>query len=250
MTFATLRQVALMLIAYTLAGCAGRAQTLSPVQNLPPEAISNDSAPGERFYILVFGSERTVRVPRYTHTWATVVKTVEAPGCSPQVAEVHTISWMPANLEVRPWRFNPEPGRNLELHETNRMALGFREHIAMWGPYEINPRLYRRFLLQKEFMESGRIGYQCIDTVGEGSNGSGCDCIHAVTDMDPQFERNYYRLSRFGQAGSEFIVRQLFERDLLVSGETHCWLVAPLGLYQYPIDRRDYRERRHQFGSR
>jgi len=250
MTVAMQRRVAAVLLACTAAGCVGRAQTLSPAHELPPESIPNDPVPGERYYILVFGSQSTPRVPRYTHTWATVVKTVEAPGCAPQVAEVHTISWMPASLDIHPWQFTPEPGRNLELHETIRMALDFGEHIAMWGPYEIHPRGYRRFLLQKAYMESGRVGYQCIDTLGEGANGSGCDCIHAVTDMDPQFERGYYRLSRFGIAGSHFVVRQLFERDLLVSGETHSWLDGPLGSCQYPIDHRVYTDRPHQFGRR
>jgi hypothetical protein len=250
MTVATLRQVALVLVACTAAGCAGRAQSLSPVQDLPPEAIPNDPVPGERYYMLVFGSESTPKVPRYTHTWATVVKTVETPGCAPQVAEVHTISWMPATLQIHPWRFTPEPGRNLELDETIRMALGFHEQVAVWGPYEIYPRGYRRFLMQKAYMESGRVGYQCIDTVGKGADGTGCDCIHAITDMDPQFERNYYRLSEFGQAGSYFIVRQLFERNLLVSGQTHSWLDGPLGLCCYPIEHRDYGDRPHPFGGR
>jgi hypothetical protein len=120
----------------------------------------------------------------------------------------------------------------------------------MWGPYEIQPQLYRRFLMQKAFMESGRVGYQCIDTRGAGANGSGCDCIHAITDMDPDFQRNYYRLTRFGQAGSEFIVRQLFERNLLVTEETHSWLEGPLGLCQCPIRHRVYRDRLHIFGNR
>jgi hypothetical protein len=163
------------------------------------------------------------------------------------VAEVHTISWMPATLDIHPWRFTPEPGRNLELHETVRMALSHRERIAMWGPYEIYPRGYRRFLLQKAFMESGRVGYQCIDTAGKGADGTGCDCIHAVTDMDPQFERGYYPLSRFGQAGSEFVVRQLFERDLIVTEDAHPWLTGPLGLCRYPIEQRTYRAGPHRF---
>jgi hypothetical protein len=250
MTVETLRRAALVLLACIAAGCAGRAQSLSPVRELPSEAIPNDPVPGERYYVLIFGSETALRVPRYTHTWATAVKTVTAPGCAEQVAEVHTISWMPATLDIHPWRFTPEPGRNLELHETLRMALGHREQVAMWGPYEIPPQAYRRFLMQKAFMESGRVGYQCIDTLGEGADGTGCDCIHAITDMDPDFQRNYYRLSRFGQAGSEFIVRQLFERDLLVTEDTHPWLDGPLGLCQYPIRHRVYRERPPLFGNR
>ena len=189
MSAATLRRAVLVLLACAAAGVRRPRPVPSPVRALPREAIPNDPVPGERYYVLVFGSERAVRVPRFTHTWATVVKTVEVQGCAPQVAEVHTISWMPASLEIHPWRFTPEPGRNLELHETVRMALGNREHVAMWGPYEIQPQLYRRFLLQKAFMESGRVGYQCIDTLGEGADGSGCDCIHAITDMDPEFDR-------------------------------------------------------------
>lgn len=240
MVATTLRWVALVYLACGAIGCASRAQTLSPAHALAPEVISNDAAPGERFFILIFGSETTIRVPRYTHTWATVVKTLDTSGKSPQVAEVHTISWMPDDLGIQPWRFTPELGRNLEMDETIRMAIGFHEHVALWGPYEIRPRTYRRFLMQKGYMESGHVGYQCIDTMGKGADGSGCDCIHAVTDMDPEFQRNYYRLTRFGHAGSRFIVQQLFERKLLVNGETHAWLDDTLGLCQYPIDHRVY----------
>jgi hypothetical protein len=234
------RRAALVLVACVAAGCAGRSQSISPARDLPPGQVPGEAAPGDRFYMLVFGSERAVRVPRYTHTWAAVVRTAEIPGAAPRVAEVHTISWMPETLDIRPWRFTPEPGRNLGLDETVRMALGFREQVAQWGPYEIRPPLYHRFLLQKAFVESGRVGYQCIDTVGRGADGTGCDCIHAITDMDPLFQRGYYRLTRFGQAGSEFIVRQLFERGLVVGGETHPWLNGPLGLCRYPIDHRVY----------
>ena len=34
--------------------------------------------------------------------------------------------------------------------------------------------------------------------------------IHAITDMDPVFERDYYPLTRYGMAGSENIAEQLF----------------------------------------
>ena len=156
---------------------------------------------------------------------------------------MHTISWMPATLEIRPWRFAIESGRNLELHESIRMALACREQIAMWGPHEIRPRLYRRFLLQKSYLESGCVGYQCIDTVGEARRGAGCDCIHAITDMDPVFERDYYPLTRYGMTGSENIVEQLVERGLLVNRATDSGLEGPLGLCRYPIIRCQYRGR-------
>jgi hypothetical protein len=239
MTIVDLRRLAAVLFAVTAAGCAGRAHTLSPVHAIPVGGIPDDPVPGERYYLIVFGSESTPKVPRYTHTWATAVKTVEADGCAPQMATVDTISWMPADLDIQPWVFRPEPGRNLELHETIIFALGERERVAQWGPYEIRPGLYRRFLMQKAYMESGRVGYQCIDTVGEGADGSGCDCIHAVTDMDPEMERGYYRLTRFGQAGSKGIVGELFARGVVINpGVTHDWLNAALGLCRYPITHR------------
>jgi hypothetical protein len=251
MTTAMLRHLVAVLSIVTATGCAmERGQTRSPVHQIPREAIPDDSVPGERYYIIVYGSQSRPRVPRYTHTWATVVKTQEVPGCAPEVAEVHTISWMPADLDIQPWRFTPEPGRNLELHETIRFALAERERVSQWGPYEIRPRSYRRFLLQKAYIESGQVGYQCIDTLGEGADGSACDCIHAITDMDPQFQRGYYRLTRFGDAGSAFIVRQLFERDVLINpGLTHDWLNGLLGLSCYPIVHRTYHDRPHPFGN-
>jgi hypothetical protein len=239
MTTATLGRVSAILLACAAAGCAGRAQTLSPVHAIPIEGVSDDPVPGERYYILVFGSQSVPRVPRFTHTWATVVKTVETAGGSPQVAEVHTISWMPADLHIHPWHFRPETGGNLELHETIKYALSEREKVAEWGPYEIRPRVYRRFLLQKDYMESGRVGYQCTDTIGVESNGTGCDCIHSITDMDPLLEREYYRLTRFGQAGGKGIASELTARSVLIEPEvTHDWLNAALGLCCYHIEHR------------
>ena len=48
------------------------------------------------------------------------------------------------------------------------------QEIAVWGPYEVWHGAYYRFMVQKEFMESGRVGYQCIDTWGEaGRTGDG-----------------------------------------------------------------------------
>jgi hypothetical protein len=65
--------------------------------------------------------------------------------------------------------------------------------------------------VQKGFLESGAIGYQAIDVVGEAArNGNGCDCIHAITDQDPLFTRNRYPLRRFGNSASEFIVKEMW----------------------------------------
>jgi len=103
--------------------------------------------------------------------------------------------------------------------------------------------VYYRTLLQKEYLESGLIGYQCIDDIGESAQkGNGCDCIHAFTDQDPLFSRSRYPLRRFGDAVSKFMVKELWRRDLFILPEqTHDWVHESLGLNRYPITRRHYR---------
>jgi hypothetical protein len=108
-----------------------------------------------------------------------------SPGECPAL-EAHTISWLPATLDIRPLRLSVEPGVNLDLHETIAYALSNGERVSVWGPYECRPSFYRRFRAQKDFIESGRVGYQCEDNFGEAARtGDGCDCIHAVSDLDP-----------------------------------------------------------------
>jgi len=112
----------------------------------------------------------------------------------------------------------------------------------MWGPYEVWHGGYRRFMTQRAFLESGQIGYQCIDSVGEAARlGNGCNCIHAITDMDPLFGRLEYPLGKFGQAASERIVKQIMERPVVIDPpRTHDWLIPALGLDRYTIVRRNY----------
>ncbi|MDB5310458.1 MAG: hypothetical protein JWO38_4660 [Gemmataceae bacterium] len=224
-----------------LAGCANFAAVPQTPARWTDFSGLREPPPGERFYVIVFGSETTPRVPRYTHSWATFVRVTDRPGCEPDV-EAHTISWMPATLDIRPWRFRIEPGSNLELHQTVKYALATGEHVDQWGPYESRPELYYRAAVQKEFLEGGGMGYQCVDTVGEaGRTGRGCDCIHGITDMDPQYTRARYRLIRFGTAASRFIAGELGRRDMLIGpDQTHDWLNGRLGLDAYPIRHRKY----------
>jgi hypothetical protein len=223
-------------------GCAQFAvQPPTPAKNLDVSGMW-EPRPGEHFYIILFGSQSTPKISRFTHSWATVIHTTDqGKGRQPKI-ESHTISWMPATLKIRPWSFHVEKGSNLALHETLLWALGNRQRISQWGPYECRPRLYYRALVQKEFLESGRVGYQAIDDIGEAARtGDGCDCIHAMTDMDPLYSRNRYPLIRFGESASRFVVRELRRRDIIVNtDQTHDWLNTALGLDSYPIIHRQY----------
>src|SRR5262249_15234418 len=144
--------------------------------------------------------------------------------------ELHTISWMPATLNIRTLSRQTEPGVNLGMQDSIEIMQGKGERVSMWGPYEVRASFFRRFLIQKGFMESGRVGYQCIDSRGEaGKTGSGCDCIHAITDMDPQFDRTRYPLRWYGEAGSAHIVEQIMRRGGVVDApQTHDWLIPRL----------------------
>jgi hypothetical protein len=222
-------------------GCAQLAvPPPTPARDLDPYDLW-EPPPGERFYITLFGSQTTPRIPRLTHSWGTVLHVVDQGEGRPPLLESYTISWLPATLELRPWNFHTEKAVNLDLHETLRYVLAKGEHVSQWGPYECRPNLYYRFLVQKGFLESGRIGYQLVDTVGESARtGDGCDCIHAMTDMDPQMSRNHYPLIRYGNSATRFIVRECRRRDVLINpGQTHAWLNAYLGLDSYPIRHRE-----------
>jgi hypothetical protein len=225
-------------------GCASLAQKPpTPAAEISArQAAAIPAPPGERYFILVFGSQSTPKVPKYTHTWASVVKVTGCDGPGAPTIEEHTISWMPATLDIHPTSFRVEPGTNLGLHFSIEEMLRNDERVAVWGPYEVGPGLYHRFLVQKAFMESGQVGYQCIDNIGEAARcGTGCDCIHAVTDMDPLYSRERYPLSYFGEAASRHIVRQLHTRPIIICPEAdHCWLLPLLGLDKYPITRRQY----------
>lgn len=237
---------AVALIACSLiggVGCAALAKKPpTPADDIPPGAANKVAAPGERFFILVFGSQSSPKRAKFTHTWATVVRATGCDGPGSPVLEESTISWMPASLDIRPLARHPEKGANLGLHFTVEEMLRHDERVSVWGPYEVGPGLHHRFLVQKQFLESGQVGYQCIDSVGESARlGNGCDCIHAISDMDPQFSRGRYPLSYFGDAASRHIVRQIHERPVIIGPkQNHDWLLPALGLDKYPLVRQSY----------
>ncbi len=200
--------------------------------------------PGVRFYLMLFGSHDLAHRPAHTHTWATLVRATEQPGAAP-LLETHTISWLPTKLDINTLSLRIEPGVNVDLHATIRNSLRTRQDIAMWGPYEVWHGFAHRFLTQKEFLDSGVVGYQCIDNIGEaGWTGRGCDCIHAITDMDPVYPRWRYPLAFYGKPATANLVRRLMHSPIFIDPPlTHDWLMAQLGLCEYDIERRRDRGR-------
>lgn len=193
----------------------------------------------ERYFIILFGSQSEPRLARFTHSWAALVKATGA-GADPNRyrLEYHTISWLPATLRIRSLAVRPERGVNLELHATLRWALQ-NQRVSQWGPYEIPRGLYERALAQVGVLESGQILYRALDGRREGTCVS--DCVHALTGIDPAFDRDYFPLIRFGESASYFVVNQLFARGRVLGPcNDHSWLNHRLGLDRYPIIRRQY----------
>ena len=238
----------LLLLAMAPAvGCALLAQkTPTPAARInEAELAATPPPPGVRHYLVVYGSQKPSRQPADTHTWATLVTTSDDPG-SPEPAVVEeTISWLPVELPIRALSRRVAPGRNYGLHETVRYMLDTKQDLALWGPYEVWHGLAHRFRVQKAFLEGGTVGYQCIDSRGEAArDGNGCDCIHAITDMDPAYPRAGYPLLLYGQSGSARLVRRLMHSPVTIGAPaTHDWILPRLGLTEYPIEHRQYRGR-------
>lgn len=218
--------------------------TAADLARLPPPG-------GDRYFLLLFGSQDALHHPEHTHTWATLVHVpagVAGPGgviapCEVDpTLDVQTISWLPVTGVIDPRSTTVEPGRNFDLHETMRFAADTRQTVACWGPYEVWHGFAHRFAVQKQFLDSGAVGYQCVDSRGEAARlGDGCDCIHAVTDMDPVYPRWGYPLLYYGKPGTARTVRRFMHSPIWVHPrETHDWLLPRLGLDPDHLERRRY----------
>jgi hypothetical protein len=230
------RTIGLMSLTFFIAGCSSTTVRPTAVTQARFQELECPSPPGERYYMLVFASQSTPKLPRYTHTWATMVRVKDGgPNRSPEI-ESQTLSWLPNRRQVRTWDLHVQPGVNLALIPTIEEMRAQGQRVALWGPYEIHADLYRHVLAQKAFLETGIVGYQVLDNLGEaGSNGNGMNCIHALTAADERFGRPAWSC---GESTTESIVKHLAdERAFIDPDRTHVWLIPALGLDAYPIIR-------------
>lgn len=187
------------------------------------------SQANEFYYVLIFGSQSSPKRFRDCHSWATFVKaTGEGTDPNNYAIEAHTLSWMPASLDVKVWNPFPEPGVNLDLEQTLQFAAQHQESITLWGPFRIGKAIYERSLKIHEIVDSGVVEYRAIST---SRNILISDCIHAVAAVDPQFGRGHYPLIRIGKPASRYIARQISKRTLIDQSQgDNGWLIPRLGL--------------------
>jgi len=140
---------------------------LLPIATPVAVAQSPDS-----YYITVFGSGSNPLRAHRTHTFATVSHVRET--SAGPVAENHTISWMPATLNIRPLALRPEPGANLSQEESFRWAESLGLRTSVWGPFTITPERYEALLARKADLESGRISYRALGGFTKDAAVSNC----------------------------------------------------------------------------
>jgi hypothetical protein len=182
--------------------------------------------------------------PKYSHTFATVVRaTGETADLRTWRLEAHSISWMPATLQIRVCRLRPEPGTNLTLKGTLQFAVDNGFQIKQWGPYAIRPRSYWRFLSRVQSLESGSFQYQAVDPLQRDVNVT--DCIHAISDLDPIHERTSYLWIRFGDNATHHLVKMMHRNQGIIDpGMDLAWMSARMGLDCFPIEQQHFVHRK------
>jgi hypothetical protein len=195
----------------------------------------------ERYYVLVFGSQRVPPDSDDSHTFAAFVRLKDTP-VGPRL-ECYTISWLPANLVIRTGALLPEPGRNLDLCTTLNYVLARGERVSLWGPYETDRRVFTQALEQIAQLQSGQVQYKAIDSFYPSNRV--CNCIHAVSQI-LDHKRIHIASPGWGETASYYVTLQLLPY-ISNPGERHVWLTRSLGLDRYPIIYRDLEPPRSGF---
>jgi hypothetical protein len=193
-------------------------------------AVVHCSAVGaqEHYYMMICAAEGPSQPARSAHTFATFIRAKERAN-----VEAHTISWLPANLNVR-LLAAPEQGRNLGLKDALELEKARGNTVFAWGPFEIRKDLYERALSQIRRLESGQVAYRALD--GRFRPGTATNCFHAVSDIvdTPLLDTG----TAFGVPASAMVLQHLAPW-VIDPTKAHRELDSYLGLDDYAISFRD-----------
>lgn len=206
-----------------------------------PSAAAGCDPAGSRYYMLLFGGQSVPFEARTAHTWATWVKAT--PVVSGAVAlEVVTISWLPADLEVRPLVLRKKVGRNWTLEETLAIMARHHSQVSVWGPYETDAGRYEAAVAQARRLESGAVRFRSLDSFTRRRDV--VHCVHAITFADPVVQKYFQPVLRVGEPGTSRLADKYLRGGAFPRyPQTHDWLLAALGLDQAGLIRREPGER-------
>jgi hypothetical protein len=131
----------------------------------------------------------------------------------------------------------PEAGMDFDLHVTVQWGLDDCERVSMWGPYQICREPYCWAAARKAELDSGSVRYKAND-MGRRSNRVS-NCIHAVSTI---IEGPRLRVGSpgWGEMASWYVLKE-FRPYIIDRQNPDFWVSSALGLDQYPIMYRDFR---------
>jgi hypothetical protein len=190
----------------------------------------------DRYYLILFAYEGPVNLPGSAHSFATFMKVSHAEGNDPEGAQIegHTISWLPATLQVSLLRLRPQPGRNLDLETTLNLATSRNASIFAWGPFRIRKELYARALAQIDRLNRGEVAFRTLDASLRPDVAT--NCFHAISDIveGPLLDTGL----AYGQAATELVLEH-FSPWIIEPRERPTGLIERLGLQKYSITYHD-----------
>ena len=200
-----------------------------------------------RHYLLLFGGQADKNRPQTAHTWATFVKAVPQK-TGTVLLDAFTISWLPIQMPVRPLQLIPEAGRNYGLQETLSFFNTGKQKVSFWGPFQIREAWYNEALQHKQYLDSGAVRFNTLDrgplvprTLTLHPEIS--HCVHAFTRTNVSLQRASNPVIWYGEFITRNLARRMREVGLLIQPHvTHDWLIAPMGVDQYPLERRSIDE--------
>jgi len=170
----------------------------------------------ERYFMIPFAYQDDGNHPEFSHSFITVIR-VFADDKQPKETEglvqgkyknrefeAFTISWLPADFLENPHlcvfdgpgaklfasknKCPISEGRNFNLEDTIKLAVGSKNAVAMWGPYEIRKPGFDLGVKRKELLESGTIKYRADDRMYQKDKVA-ISCFHAMSGLDEIFPK-------------------------------------------------------------
>ena len=192
----------------------------------------------DRYFIIPFAYEDRGNHPEHSHSFISVIRVLAdgkqrklTPGLQTRKEmnrefEAFTISWLPADFMTNPnlcvfdgplSRTIPannkcptSPGRNFTLEETIKLAVGIKNAVAMWGPYEIRREGFDLGVKRKNLLDGGTIKYRADDRLTQKEK-TAVSCFHAMSGLEELFPKGGFLGSGFKMWGFNGTARVLIE---------------------------------------
>lgn len=193
----------------------------------------------DRYFIIPFAYQNAENDPEFSHSFITVIRVLadtnkdapRTPGLRQgtyqnRAFEAFTVSWLPADFLKNPNlcvfkgpasrliaannTCPAVPGKSFSLEETIKIAVGTRNAVAMWGPYEIHQKGFELGVRRKRLLDEGRIKYRADDRDSR-KDGVAINCFHAMSGLDEDFPKGGFLGTGFKMWGFNGTARVLIE---------------------------------------